>query len=109
MGNLPRTTKMNDSKLAGKLKAQIKRFSKHLTQDLTKPQRRFISEMLYGIQASKDVKISNISRSLNGFIPLIKTSFSPRQPPISECTGTVWLLDLWYRRALTSGLGSMIC
>lgn len=64
---------MNDSKLAGKLKAQIKRFSKHLTQDLTKPQRRFISEMLYGIQASKDVKISNISRSLNELIPLIKT------------------------------------
>jgi len=58
--------------------AQIKRFSKRLTQDLTKPQCRFISEMLYGIQASKDVKISNISRSLKGFIPLIKTGFSPR-------------------------------
>ena len=64
---------MNDSKLAGKLKAQIKRFSTRLTQDLTKPQRRFIAEMLYGIQASKDVKISNISRSLNELIPLIKT------------------------------------
>jgi len=64
---------MNDSKLAGKLKAQIKRFSKRLTQDMTKTQRRFIAEMLYGIQASKDVKISNISRSLNEIIPLIKT------------------------------------
>lgn len=64
---------MNDSKLAGKLKAQIKRFSTRLTQDLTKPQRRFITEMLYGIQASKDVKVSNISRSLNELIPLIKT------------------------------------
>jgi hypothetical protein len=64
---------MNDSKLAGKLKAQIKRFSNRLTEELTKPQRRFITEMLYGIQASKDVKISNISRSLNELIPLIKT------------------------------------
>jgi hypothetical protein len=56
---------MNDSKLAGKLKVQIKRFSNRLTEELTKPQRRFITEMLFGIQASKDVKISNISRSLN--------------------------------------------
>jgi len=30
-------------------------------------------QMLYGIQASKDVKLSNISRSLNEQIPLIKT------------------------------------
>ena len=29
--------------------------------------------MLYGIQASKDVKLSNISRHLNERIPLIKT------------------------------------
>lgn len=64
---------MNDSKLAGKLKVQIKRFSNRLTEELTKPQRRFITEMLFGIQASKDVKISNISRSLNELIPLIKT------------------------------------
>jgi hypothetical protein len=30
-------------------------------------------QMLYGIQASKDVKLSNIARSLNEEIPLIKT------------------------------------
>jgi hypothetical protein len=32
-----------------------------------------IKEILYGIQATKDVKLSNISRSLNEQQPLIKT------------------------------------
>lgn len=63
-----------DSALGWKVKAQICRFANRLTQTgYTKPKRRLVSEMLYGIQASEDVKLSNISRSLNEPIELIKT------------------------------------
>lgn len=64
----------HDSALGSKVKAQISRFANRLTQTgYTQPKRRFVSEMLYGIQASEDVKLSNISRSLNESIALIKT------------------------------------
>lgn len=61
------------SKIAGKIKSQITRFSHKVSDDFRKPIRKLIVQMLYGIQASKDVKLSNIARSLNEEIPLIKT------------------------------------
>jgi len=63
----------NDSKIAGKIKAQITRFGNWLGEGLKKPDRKFLREIIYGIQASKDVKLSNISRALGEDIPLIKT------------------------------------
>jgi hypothetical protein len=63
----------NDSTVAGKIKTQITRFSHRISRGLSKPTRRFVAQMIYGIQASKDVKLSNISRSLNEGIALIKT------------------------------------
>ncbi len=63
----------NSSKIARKIKSQITRFSDKLSGDFKKPLRKFLVEMLYGIQASKDVKLSNIARSLNEEILLIKT------------------------------------
>lgn len=63
----------NDSRLSGKIKAQITRFAGRLTEGLGRVTRRWISEMLYGIQASKDVKVSEVARSLNEPIRLIKT------------------------------------
>ena len=62
-----------DSRLSAQVKGQITRFASRLGSGLSKPSRRFVTEMLYGIQASKDVKVSNIARSLNETIPLIKT------------------------------------
>lgn len=64
---------MDDSKIAGRIKAQITRFGNRLCAGFDKPTGKFILQMLYGIQASKDVKLSNISRSLNEPIALIKT------------------------------------
>ena len=61
------------SKIAGKIKSQITRFSHKISSDFKRPTRKMIVQMLYGIQASKDVKLSNIARSLNEEIPLIKT------------------------------------
>ena len=62
-----------DRRLAGKVKAQITRFATRLTEGWGKVLRRFVSEMLYGIQAAEDVKVSEIARSLNEPIRLLKT------------------------------------
>ena len=63
----------DDSKIGGKIKSQIARFSHKISGGFKRPTRKLIVQMLYGIQASKDVKLSNIARSLNEEIPLIKT------------------------------------
>ena len=59
--------------LSSRFKAPVNKFSGIITKGLGKIRTRLVREMLYGIQASKDVKLSNISRSLNGSIELIKT------------------------------------
>jgi len=56
-----------------RFKMQINKYSGILSKGLKKNMQKFVKEMLYGIQASKDVKLSNISRSLQEDIPLIKT------------------------------------
>jgi hypothetical protein len=55
------------------LKAQLSKFSGILSRDFKKPKKRLVKEMLYGIQTSKDVKLSNISRTLKEDQSLIKT------------------------------------
>lgn len=62
-----------NSLLAGRFKAQCNKFSGIISKGLPKTKRRLIGEVVYGIQASKDVKLSNISRALQEDIPLIKT------------------------------------
>jgi hypothetical protein len=63
----------HNSKIVGRIKSQITWFSHKISIGFKKPLRKFMVQMLYGIQASKDVKLSNIARSLNEEIPLIKT------------------------------------
>jgi hypothetical protein len=63
----------DDSRLSGKIKSQITRFAGRLTDGWAKPLRRLVGEMLYGLQAAEDVKVSNIARSLNEKVRLIKT------------------------------------
>ncbi|MGC2830811.1 MAG: transposase [Candidatus Acidiferrum sp.] len=64
---------MQDSKIRSRLKAQLTRFTCELTAGLSKPLRNFVGEMLFGIQASQDLKLSSIARSLQEQIPLLKT------------------------------------
>ena len=59
--------------VVAKIKAQLSKFSGIISKGFPKPKRRLIKEILYGIQATKDVKLSNVSRSLNEQQPLIKT------------------------------------
>jgi hypothetical protein len=62
-----------NTRTAAAIKAQLSKFSGIITRGLSKPKRRLIKEMIYGIQAAKDVKLSNITRTLNEPIALIKT------------------------------------
>lgn len=55
------------------VKGQLAKFSGIIAKGLSRPKRKLIKEMLYGIQASKDIKLSSISRSLHEPIALIKT------------------------------------
>ena len=64
---------MEDNKLRSRLKAQLTKFSSELCGELSRPLEKFVTQMLFGIQASQDVKLSSISRSLKEEIALIKT------------------------------------
>ena len=64
---------MHDSKVRSRLKAQLTKFALELCDDLPKPLGKFVTQMLFGIQASQDVKLSNISRALGEALPLIQT------------------------------------
>lgn len=63
----------DDIRISEKVKSEIGHFARIITQGLTKPKKKFISQMLFGIQASRDIKLSNIARSLSEEIKLIKT------------------------------------
>jgi len=56
-----------------RFKAQVNKFSGIISKGLSVPKQKLARQLLYGIQASKDVKLSNISRALQESIPLIKT------------------------------------
>ena len=64
---------MQDSKLRSRLKAQLTKFALQLSEGLSRPLQKFVTQMLFGVQASQDVKLSNIARSLREDIALIKT------------------------------------
>jgi len=56
-----------------RFKAQANKFSGIISRGMSVPKQKLIKQLIYGMQASKDVKLSNISRALRENIPLIKT------------------------------------
>jgi len=64
---------MHDNRIRSRLKAQLTKFCAELCVGLSRPLEKFACQMLFGIQASQDVKLSNIARSLKEQIPLIET------------------------------------
>lgn len=62
-----------NSKIVANLKGQLSKYSGIISKSFSKPKQKLIKEMLYGIQASKDVKLSNIARTLKEQQALIKT------------------------------------
>ena len=61
------------SHFAGKLRDRICDFSGKLSKSFCKTEKRFIHEMIYGIQARQSVRLSEVARSLNENIQLKKT------------------------------------
>jgi len=55
-----------NSRIVAVVKGQLSKFSGIISKGLPKAKQRLVREMLYGIQAGKDVKLSSITRSLNG-------------------------------------------
>lgn len=64
---------MHSSRIAGKIRSQIGRFSGEVSRGLCKTGRRFVAEMIYGIQVRQSVMLSEVGRSLNEEIALKKT------------------------------------
>jgi hypothetical protein len=62
-----------NSKTVANVKGQLSKFSGIISKGFRKPKQKLIKEMLYGIQAAKDVKLSNIARTLKEEQALIKT------------------------------------
>jgi len=62
-----------NSSTINRFKAKVNKFSGIISKNLKKPEKKFVQQIIYGIQCCKDVKISNISRSLKENIRLIKT------------------------------------
>jgi hypothetical protein len=71
----PEETPMHYAKTATRLREQILRFSGELSAGLPKPARRFVAEMIYGIQARQSVRLTEVGRSLEERIPLRKTQY----------------------------------
>ncbi len=64
---------MHVTQLAQKLRAQIQQFLGVISPRFSKPKAKFIEQMLLGIAAAQDCKLSQIARSLNEPITLKKT------------------------------------
>ena len=61
-----------DTRLAEKINRQLSEFTIHLSRGLSKPKRKFVSQMLFGMQVARDVKLSEIVRTLEEDIKPIK-------------------------------------
>jgi len=66
---------MHGTKIARKLRNRMGRFSGELSKGLCLAGQRFVSEMVYGIQASESVLLTEVGRALNEPIPLRKTQW----------------------------------
>lgn len=64
---------MKATRVASKLRARIGRFSGELSKGLCLPAQRFVSEMVYGIQAAQSVMLTEVARTLEEPISLHKT------------------------------------
>jgi len=63
----------SNTKVTNKIKLQISKFLGTISKGLKNTKRRLIKELVFDIQAIKNVKLSNIARSLKENISLIKT------------------------------------
>ena len=56
---------MNDSTIAFRAKEQLRKFLGKVFTHFSKPRKKFLADMLYGIQASGDTQLSSVMRAIN--------------------------------------------
>ena len=87
----------DDRRLPVVVRDQVARFSAKMSAGLKRPTRKFIGQMLFGILAAKDIKLSNIARGLQEEIALGKTetrlSRNVRAPAIAEQVASALVHD----------------
>jgi hypothetical protein len=66
-------TPLHPIKIASRLRQQMHRFSGIFSPGCSRPQSRFIEQMLFGIAASQDCKLGQIGRALGEDLSLKKT------------------------------------
>ena len=59
--------------ITNEMKRESVNFSKKMSRGLSKPNKKFLADMIYGISASKDIKISKIAKQLHEDIKLDNT------------------------------------
>jgi hypothetical protein len=47
------------------LKGQMSKFLGIISKGLSKPKQRLVKEIIYDVQAAKDIKLSHVTRALN--------------------------------------------
>jgi len=77
---------MDCARIASKLREQIVQFSGELSSGWPKVARRFVAEMLYGIQARQSLRLTEISRALEE-----KVSVKKNVERLSRQLGRWWL------------------
>lgn len=78
---------MQTTKVAAKVRAQIQQFSGIISPRFSKPKTKFIEQMLFGIAASQDCKLSRIARALAEPITLKKTEERLSHHLATPCLG----------------------
>ena len=91
---------MNYSKVRGKIRGQVVRFSGEVSRGLCKTARRFVCEALYGITGSKSVMLSEIARVLDE-----ETSLKKTETRLSSQLGRLSLKERVERNLLSLGAG----
>ena len=88
---------VDDRRLPIVVRDQVDRFSAKLSAGLKRPVQKFIGQMLFGILATKDIKLSNIARSLGEVIRLGKTetrlSRNVRSQAVADAVSTALIRD----------------
>gem|GEM_PF-4097816 len=62
----------NNNKILIETKERIDKFAMKISEGMSRPRRKFVKQVIYGMQAARDVKLSEIARSLCEKIKLIK-------------------------------------
>ena len=83
---------MNYNKFANQMKELLVDFGIKMSNNLSKPMRKFVVEMIFGIVASKSILLSDIARALNEDISIKETDnrLSENLGNISDKLEVIW-------------------